>query len=124
MLVHWEDSGDDDMEYSQVSQVPFTQAFNILQVNSKFVAHIASTSTTLKNSSHQSLNSSIDSDDSDQHNNVVELPLLSQELSLEFENSWSESSYTTNSVSPSKPSDTVSQLRVKAWEGRQTRPTI
>ena len=88
-----------NLSLSQISQIPFTQAVNSLQTNSKVVAHV----------SHKSKIIS-----TPKNTNSQQMPILSQELSIEFDKSLNDEDINTNSPPPKLQSESISQLQLRA----------
>ena len=102
----------DSDSYSQVSQVPFTQALNTLSKQSKVVAQITvnkKTSTTSSSPSTAPVTSM--SSATTPHSLNTHLPTLPHELSVEFDTSWSGGEEVESTVTPVDRCDSLSQLR-------------
>ena len=91
-----------NLSLTQISQIPFTQAVKSLQNNSKVVAHV----------SHKS--KIISTPSTPKNTNSQQFPILSQELSIEFDKSLNDEDFNTNSPSPKLQSESISQLQIRA----------
>ena len=112
---------EDTDNFSQVSQVPFTQACNALSQQSKVVAQITlnkKTPTTSSSSSTAQFSSM--STNTTPHSSSTHLPTLPHELSVEFDTSWSGDGEVESTVTPVNQRDSLSQLRKDAMLALQT----
>ena len=91
-----------NLSASPISQVPFTQAVKSLQNHYKVVAQVVHKTKIISTPyTHTNSNSQI-------------LPILSQELSVEFDKSLNDDDFNTVSPTPIIQSDSISQLQIRA----------
>ena len=104
LVTHTDSNHTNILSLSPVSQFPLTQAVQTLQSNTKVVAKIRQTSHPFP---------TINTFSSNEHN---ELPILSQELSVEFDTSLNDDDFNSIVTTNVEQRETISQLETRAAE--------
>ena len=102
LSTHTSSTDELNLSASLISQVPFTQAVKSLQNNYKVVAQVV----------HKT--KIISTPPTHTNSKPIQLPVLSQELSVEFDKSLTDDDFNTDSPPHKVQSESISQLQLRA----------